>query len=110
MTEPSINIICLFGDKDHAFLDQSLTKSINMLIKPDNHLIIQLLKQTASLSKKRLVMAILSNEAFSIPQIWREIPVLRHHYILWFDKQGNCTIDKYAIHLDRELGLVINKC
>jgi len=110
LTEPSINIICLFGDKDHAFLDQSLTKSINMLIKPDNHLIIQLLKQTASLSKKRLVMAILSNEAFSIPQIWREIPVLRHHYILWFDKQGNCTIDKYAIHLDRELGLVINKC
>jgi len=110
LADPSVNIICLFGNRDLAFLNQSLTKPINMLIKPDNHLIIQLLKQTASLSKKRLVMAILNNEAFSIPQLWREIPVLRHHYILWFDKQGNCNIDNYTIRLDRELGLVINKC
>jgi CRISPR-associated endonuclease/helicase Cas3 len=110
LAEPSVNIICLFGNKGHAFLDQSLTKSINTLSKPDNYEIVQLLKQTTSLSKKVLVRAILNNETFSIPQIWREIPVLRHHYILWFDENGKYNIDNYAIRLDKELGLVINKC
>jgi CRISPR-associated endonuclease/helicase Cas3 len=110
LSEPSVNIICLFGDKDHAFLDQSLTKSINMLSKPDNYETVQLLKQTASISKKGLVNAIFYNESYTIPQIWREIPVLRHHYILWFDEYGNCDIDNYTIRLDKELGLIINKC
>ena len=44
-----------------------------------------------------------------VPKEWRKQPLLRHHYILFFDDNKECPIANYILRLHRELGLVFQK-
>jgi len=44
-----------------------------------------------------------------VPQAWREEPLLRHHYIMFFDENNQGEFKGYILNLDLERGLLIKK-
>lgn len=104
----TINIICLFGDDTTAFLDIAKLKPLDLNTQPDTNTTRELLMHSVPISHKGVAIKII-NEGKKIPLSWHNQPLLRHHYILFFDENEQCRLDKYILTLDHDIGLIINQ-
>jgi CRISPR-associated endonuclease/helicase Cas3 len=109
LTGLTANVICLFGNETKAFLDSSQSESVDFSIRPNLEITKKLLKHSLSISHQGLVEEILDDNKYLIPAAWRESSLLRHHYILFFNELGICSVSKFNIRLDYEIGLVIEE-
>lgn len=99
-----LNVICLYGSKDEAFLDSALSRGVGLHHQPDAETIRALLGNSVPISHRGLIGSILE-QGTPITSSWRKVPLLRHHYILFFSEQGLC--ESAPLRLSPELGLVI---
>ena len=70
----------------------------------------KLLNRSVNISqhgKYGIVNSILEQEK-QVPESWRKNPLLRHHYLLFFDNNG-IFFGHYELTLSQELGLTIKK-
>ena len=108
LTGLSVNVLCLFGDDAHLYLDLKKTELLDTRLRPDKDLTKELLMRSVSVSKKGLVEKIIE-VGQKVPPAWREEALLRHHYILCFDNLNRCDFSNHALWLDNERGLIVNK-
>ncbi len=104
--QPTASVICFFGSKNKPSLDADGTDVVDLDSRPDAITTRIILMRSCSLSNRRLVDALIKRkEELMVPKAWREVPLLRHHFILFFDR--NYTCGDFVIRLDEELGLVL---
>lgn len=105
--DPSVNVICLYGTAMNACLDRVMIKPVDFTNIPVGDHLKTLLSSSVLISRRGLVGNI-ENEQNLIPEAWRKSPMLRHHYILYFDQHGICTdFPNLRLCIDDERGLVI---
>ncbi len=107
----AVNVICLHNRESSTFLDKYHTVSVNLDSCPDIDVIRKLLRCSVSITHRSLVKQIIDNPKNIIPFAWRAAPLLRHHYVVWFDEDGICTDDflYFQLRLNDEIGIVIQK-
>jgi hypothetical protein len=108
LTGPSVSVICLFRADGMPCLDSTLQRVVDLVSCPDMPMVKELLKKSIIVSHRGLVHQ-LTAEGDLVPEKWRESPLLRHHYLLYFNEQRRCSFGGYELCLDRELGLTIDK-
>jgi CRISPR-associated endonuclease/helicase Cas3 len=106
----SISIVCLYGDINNPYLDIDSHEVLNTQMSVDKMVVKKLLNKSVNLANNIIVPIIVKSDVF-IPTEWRKEPLLRHHYMLFFDENGNCKTEfsKYRLSLNNELGVVILK-
>lgn len=103
--QPSASVICLFGSKDRPSLDIG-ADIVELDFKPDLTKTKQILLRSVSVSNRRLVKALVERrEEFMVPAAWREVPLLRHHFLLFFDQ--NLVCPEFGVRLDDDVGVVL---
>jgi CRISPR-associated endonuclease/helicase Cas3 len=104
--EPTISIICLYGTQKKPYFDAKGQESVDTLTKPDTTTVKKLLTHSVSISNRILVRQLFKDkDNHLVPEAWRQVSLLRHHFILIFNETGRC--DEYGLRLDKELGLVM---
>lgn len=101
--DPSVEVVCLFGDAAHPTLDAAGTRPASLAEPSDLRSARALLRRSVSLSHKGVVAAI---EAVDVPAGWERSAHLRRHRPLFFGR-GPVRVGHHAIRLDDELGVVI---
>jgi hypothetical protein len=74
--------------------------------KPDLQATRFLLERSVSVNRRGAVDALLNR---TIPTIWQDSPLLRHHRLVDLDASGQQQIGGYQFIAHPELGIVINK-
>ena len=95
MVEPSVSVICLTPDQ---------LQRINLQETPQGVQIRELLRSSVTLSSKKILWKILEE---SPPPSWRRSSLLRNYRLLKLDENSSCTIGKYQLKVDQELGVMI---
>jgi len=108
LTGLSVNVVCIYGTETQIFLDKSLTQPVDFSTCPSIETVNRLLRCSTSISRRGLAKRMIEDGSL-IPPSWRKATLLRHHYIFLFDEQGDCQFSNYHLHLDDELGLVIER-
>jgi len=96
MVEPSVSVICLTPDQ---------LQQINLQETPKGVQIRDLLQSSVTLSSKKIIWKILEE---SPPPSWRRSSLLRNYRLIKLDEAGACTIGKYELKVDPELGVLIH--
>jgi hypothetical protein len=109
LTEPTVNVVCLYGKQSECFTDNTRSTPLHFDIKPDIDMVKQLLTRSGTVSRHGLTEIIINNAESELPQIWKQEPLLRHHRVLFFDEHGLCKLDGFLLILDDDLGIVIEK-
>ena len=105
LTEPSVPCICLFGQRDHAFLDAAQTKPVDLDQKPTPPLIKQLLNRSLTLSDKRLIKYLCST--IDIPPAWSKNVILRNVRPIFLNAELRARVGGVSLQCDPELGFQI---
>jgi len=108
LTGLTVNVLCLFGNYDQPYLNSSYSNPLDINARPQKELVKELLMHVVTVSRTGLVEKIIEADR-KAPLAWCEEPLLRHHYVLFFDDKQQCNFDKYTLCLDKERGLIINK-
>jgi CRISPR-associated endonuclease/helicase Cas3 len=95
---PTVNVVCLAESEAASKRKQSGG--------PSPRETESLLNRSLSLSHRGVVSELLREEP---PSAWRRSSLLRHHRLLILDERDASTIGRYRIHLDSELGLIIEQ-
>jgi len=107
----SVSVLCI-SEKILPDNREKLKQIYSGKVPPDNAMINILLQNSISLSQpshKRGIVNAIMERAEKVPEIWRENPLLRHHYLLFFDQNNECSVDNYLVSLHQELGVVIQR-
>jgi CRISPR-associated endonuclease/helicase Cas3 len=102
LTEPSAQLVCLFGTRDRSYLDEQRTKPVDLTIEPERFLVKELLQCSLSVSSKYIALALLQT---SVPKGWQGSALLRNHRLLVFDENRIAHLANLHFHLDPDLGL-----
>ncbi len=108
LTGPTVNVFCLFANDTQLYLDSTKSRLLDVNIRPGKELVKELLMHSVAISRRGIVEKIIE-QGQKVPQAWRQEPLLRHHYILFFDSETLYKFGKYTLCLDHEKGLVINE-
>jgi len=108
LTGLTVNLLCLSGNDTQVYLDSTLSRSLDKNIRPPRGLVKELLMHTIPVSRRGLVEKIVEADP-KVPQAWREEPLLRNHYIMFFDENKQCEFKGYILKLDVEQGLRVEK-
>jgi hypothetical protein len=108
ISEPTVQVICLYGEKSSPSLDKEHQAVVDTDSCPALPMAKELLKRSVNISHRGLVYRLIEKGEL-VSEEWRKSPLLRHHYLLYFDKNDICSLDNYKIRLDEELGLIIDK-
>lgn len=104
LSEPTVEVVCLFGSVDRPFLDEALTEPVNLTERPSADLSRRLLLRSVGVAHWGVVYDLLAKEA---PSGWRHSPLLRRHRLVTLDAARCAPVGRYQLHLDDELGLVV---
>jgi CRISPR-associated endonuclease/helicase Cas3 len=105
-TEPSVQVIVVFGGPDGDFLDPERTVPFR---EPDELTVARarrLMLNEISATHKGVVFALIDSP---VPGGWRKKGLLRHHRLLRLDGQRGAVIGKYRVVVDPDLGLLVAK-
>ena len=102
LTEPSVQLVCLFGTRDKPYLDEQRTKPVNLKIEPELFLVKELLQSSLTLSSKYIALALLQTP---VPKGWQGSALLRNHRLLVFDENRIAHLPNLHFHLDPDIGL-----
>ena len=108
LTGLTISILCLQGDPNTIQIDGKLV-DINKY--PSIETAKKLLNRSVNISQHSeygIVNLILEKEKL-VPEVWRNNPLLRHHYLMYFDENKRHSLDNYEFYIDAYLGLIIKK-
>lgn len=108
LSEPTVSVICLYGEPTAPHLDSQHRQQVDMASCPDMPMTKILLMRSVSISH-RGVVAKLVKEGQPVPKEWRKNPLLRHHYLLYFNTDNRCFVGTYELYLDEEQGLTIQR-
>jgi len=100
---PSVELVCLHGTPDRAYLDAQCAAAIDLSSEPDAGTLDQLLRLSVSITGHRWLQAFGPS---STPTSWHKHAVLRHRRIVLF-VDGSCETPFGPLRLDGELGLVL---
>ena len=106
LTGLTVNVLCLYSEGTRSYLDIDLSYWLDTKACPNTELTKRLLTRAIVISRQGLVQRIIESGC-PIPVAWREQPLLRHHYILFFSQGNRCQFDRYVLNLDEERGLII---
>ena len=105
---PSVQVLCLYGSNDRPLISPDATEVLSSGATPSGLVARKLLERSLNISHSGVVACVLK-EGTQVYEEWRKNPLLRHHYVLFFDQQGVCSLGDYMLRLDPELGLVIKR-
>jgi hypothetical protein len=110
--EDTAEIVCLFGDESRAFLDRAHTQPVDLSMPLSTmapartrELVRSLARRTVRIATRGLVPQL---RARPFPVAWRDVSLLERRRPLFFGS-APVTIDRFALNLDEELGLVIER-
>jgi len=103
---PSLQVVCLFGSPESASMALEGQGSVPLHMAPDCELLPQILRRSLTISHRSLVARLLADGLQ--PEGWRRCPLLRHSRALFFGPSGVAEVGSFRIHLDSELGLLVN--
>lgn len=106
--EPSVQVLCLYGSADSPKLSPETDEVLDIHAQPSEIVVRRLLERSLNISHRGVADSILK-EGRQVDEKWRHAPLLRHHYMLFFDSNHRCRIGSYKLCLDSELGLTIEK-
>lgn len=101
LADPSVDVVCLYGDLSQPFLEWGATHPIDLQSPPSSALVTALLHRSLSLSDWRLVPLLCREPT---PRGWANNPMLRYHRVLFFTRDGRATFAGFKLELDAELG------
>ncbi|MFO7959071.1 MAG: CRISPR-associated helicase Cas3' [Candidatus Brocadiia bacterium] len=102
---PSVEVVCLHRVDGRRCLDPTGDHEVDLGETPDADLARALLGNSLRIGHTGLVPHILDTQR---PAGWRASPWLRFHWPLVFEG-GACSIGRWVVRLDDELGLVIER-
>ena len=102
LTPPSVQVVCLYGASDKAYLDADRTVPVKWHKRPDLAATTSLLRRSLTINDRRLVFSLLDEE---VPSGWRVSSLLRYCRPLVFPEEGAIMIRGINVVLDRDLGL-----
>jgi CRISPR-associated endonuclease/helicase Cas3 len=109
--EPSISLICLHRVDENLYLDPANTEMpLDIKTKPDKDLTKELLKHSVNLQHRTVVDYFKDGSHGTKWKEWKEVAALKYSVPIVFEN-GRCKLEgmKYALVLDRQTGLEIQK-
>lgn len=105
LTELTVSVVCLFGTETQPRLDSDGQLVSRVLTeKPDYAVMRALLNRSIALTDARVVHTLLKQDP---PKGWAQSPLLCHRYLL-FNDAATASVGRFSIHLDPELGVIID--
>ncbi|MCX5887978.1 MAG: CRISPR-associated helicase Cas3' [Deltaproteobacteria bacterium] len=105
--DPSISLICLYGDEGKVTLEIDGHNLVNLEEKPSNEAVLALMRRSVSLSHRGLVPWLIRNA--ERPPGWEKHPLLCRCRLLRLDKNHSWRGDGYELRVDPEEGVIITK-
>lgn len=105
--DPSISLICLYGDEGKVTLDIDGHNLVNLEEKPSNEAVLALMRRSVSLSHRGLVPWLTGNG--ERPPGWGKHPLLFRCRLLRLDKNRAWRGGGYELKVDPEEGVIITK-
>lgn len=109
LTEPTVNLICLFGEPERPTLDPEAREVATIKSKPSLAEVRRLLRRSVAIADRRIVFALLRREP---PTGWQESAHLRQYRLIVLNQQGEAMIENdshaHLIRVDADLGVVID--
>lgn len=106
LAEPSVTTVCLWENDGKIFLDEQLTKQIDLNWKPHLEMTKELLKRSVGVTNKGVVFQFFAEVP---PESWKDSALLRSHKVILFDRERNAEKFGYVFRLDENVGLQITK-
>lgn len=106
LSEPTVEVVCLYGTADRAFLDPEGKVPVKTSAKPDHETAMILLGRSVRVAGRGIVEELLNMPAQSG---WKRSPLLRHHRLIALDSNGEALVGSYRVKLDPEIGLTFSK-
>lgn len=103
--DPSVQVVCLIETDKGLFLHDGEREPVCLEEEPDPALTRRLLEASLPLSHKGLFRTLCEKEP---PAAWRRNPHLRFHRVITFT-DGVAVVGNYHLHLDPDLGVVIER-
>ena len=105
LTEPSVSCVCLFGDRDSAYLDRARTEPVSLDKAPDAKITKRLLSRSLTVTDKKLLRGLCSG--IDIPAAWSKNVILRNMRPIFLDFDFQAGIGEVSLQCDPEFGLQI---
>lgn len=99
---PHVDVVCLIDHADGPALPDGA--AVDLTSEPDDSLARALLGRSLPVSTRGLASALLD---LPVSSGWRRSPFLRHHRALVFDASAACSVGRWSLRLDDEVGLEI---
>jgi CRISPR-associated endonuclease/helicase Cas3 len=103
--DESVEVVCLFGTEERAYLDAGRTAPIDLRAEPATDVVRSLARRTVRVGARGLVPAL---RALPPPPSWRDVATLARRRPLFFDG-APLRVGDFALELDSELGLLIDR-
>jgi CRISPR-associated endonuclease/helicase Cas3 len=104
LAEPSVQVVCLFGDAARPSLDAAGRHQVDLEAAPSPWQTKQLLYRSLSVADRRLVEPLAETE---IPAGWAKSAALRFHKPVIFDSSGRAEVNGWTVELNPLLGFRI---
>jgi len=105
--DPSISVICLYGDEGKVSLDVEGHNLLNLEEKPSRDGALALLRRSVSLSLRGIVPWLIRNA--EKPPSWAKHPLLCRCRLLRLDENHTWRGGGYELRVDLEEGVIISK-
>jgi CRISPR-associated endonuclease/helicase Cas3 len=103
--DDSIEVVCLFGDEQAAFLDPAHMREVNISGEPTIEDVRALASRTVRISTRGLVQTLRAQAA---PAAWAAVPTLARRRLLLFNG-APVRLLSFCLELHVDLGLVIDR-
>lgn len=105
-TEPSVQVIVVFGGPDGDFLDAERTEQFLEAEEPTVARARRLVANEITVTHKGLVFALIGSKA---PTGWRKNGLLRHHRMIRLSADRASFVGRYRLTVHTDLGLVVER-
>lgn len=115
----SLSLVCLYGNKERAFLDEKRQHQIdvqNVVFSRKKSeaeqetvkkITKQLLENSVSIIRKDVILAVLADPETRLPK-WEKNPWLKPCRVLFLDDNSSAEIGDFSICLDKKLGMTVS--
>jgi hypothetical protein len=104
LTDPTAQVICLYGTAESPYLDREKTQPIDLNSCPSLTETKDLLLHSVAVASKHAAIKLLETD---VPKGWRQAALLRNHRVLTLNDAGETEIGGYLFQLNPELGLKV---
>ena len=104
LADPSVQLVCLFGDQARPSLDAAGRHCMDLGAAPPPARVKDLLYRSLSVADRRLVGSLAKLDT---PEGWAKNAMLRFHKPVVFDTSGRADVNGWLVELNPLLGLRI---